>query len=333
MAWWTVPAITIGAMLLVRTKGKAGKFRWIELTEEQVELAPIGLIMARVKSGEELPDPPPMTTWKPMQIAVAPSPFAAVQRITLHVLEKWQEGPLQQEPTEPIAGASDLGFFLTKEYLETAPVLGPGPRVGDLGQWWRRRRVMHAKKPYWTRPTPTFRPRVTIKPSPPRPRPTFRPRPRPMRPKPGLVPWSAPSAPWKPGRAALPVLRTQWRAPFRRSVMPGWQSFVSWGQQRGRPSILMGFGAAEDPSAAALKKAIEDTAAGLQALGAAMQPIDPSQIRPGDFVVGLDCKLYAVDAVSVAAPASVTELHPNKGVRGGLSPAEIQCAFGVRKTA
>ncbi len=60
-------------------------------------------------------------------------------------------------------------------------------------------------------------------------------------------------------------------------------------------------------------------------------PVEPEEIRPGDFVVGHDCKLYAVDAVSPMAPMSVTELHPNRGQRGGLGKSEVQCAFGVRK--
>ncbi len=90
-------------------------------------------------------------------------------------------------------------------------------------------------------------------------------------------------------------------------------------------------GTDDEMSAVALRKAIDDTASTLQAEGMLFNRVEPEEIRPGDFVVGHDCKLYAVDATSPAAPMSVTELHPTRGQRGGLGKTEVQCAFGVRR--
>ncbi len=226
MAWWTMPALTVGAMYLVKRKGKAGKFRWVELTKADVSRAPISLIMAQISSGPELPEPPAGTTWKPMEIAIAPSPFAAVQEVTIHILEKWVPLDPRHESPDPMAGGHGM--------------------VG-LGQPWRPRRVMHRKKPYWAQPTATYRP--TPKPSPPRamttrprwrPQSSVRPMRRPSRQQiigPSALPkhqqqfeWTGPNAPYTPGSAPMRRGPSVWSRPRRPSVMPGWgRSVPFWG--------------------------------------------------------------------------------------------------------
>ncbi len=219
MAWWTMPAITIGAMFLVKQRGKAGKVRWINLTKDDVSRAPIGLIMAQLQSGDALPNPPDGTTWKPMKIAVAPSPFAAVQEITINILEKW----------EPLAPR-----------LETAD---PTAALNGMGQPWRPKRSMHRKQPYWSKVTRTVAPRTTTRPPVKRttaarwsPQPSVRPTSRQSYQKiigPATLPkhqqqfeWTGASPKYTPGWAPMDRGPTAWARPPRASVRPGWERFV-----------------------------------------------------------------------------------------------------------
>lgn len=114
MAWWLMPAVTAGAVLLVKGRARAGKVRWLPVTEQDFQKTPMALALMRAAVGEELPQPPAGHRWKPVKLYVAPSPFAAPEETTLHLLERIFDGP-------------KLGNYLTAEQARRATI--PPPEV------------------------------------------------------------------------------------------------------------------------------------------------------------------------------------------------------------
>lgn len=142
-AWWLMPGLTLGVALYVRSKRKAGKVRWIEKTEEELKKLPAGLIMAKLLDyGDELPQPPEGFKWREITMLISTTPISAPEELVVHVLDPiFQNGegllPVHslEEPgigslgstyltTQQEEASPHLGYFLTEQYLQTAPHLG-----------------------------------------------------------------------------------------------------------------------------------------------------------------------------------------------------------------
>ena len=85
-----------------------------------------------------------------------------------------------------------------------------------------------------------------------------------------------------------------------------------------------------DPAAAALARAIRETADSLSERGLALVPIDPSDAWERDFVVlRQGCRLGQIRPGHIGRPMEVDVIHPTRG-REAWHPSKAACAFGVR---
>lgn len=148
VAWWIMPAATLGIALYARSKRKAGKVRWIPKTEAEVKRLPTGFVMASLlESGDELPAPKEGHRWKELSFLLSTSPLTPPEEVHIHVLDPifnnaqglstfLTSQQMAKEAFELPGGlgstyltsqgvkrSPELGFFLTAEYLETAPHL------------------------------------------------------------------------------------------------------------------------------------------------------------------------------------------------------------------
>lgn len=114
MAWWMLPGVLIGASLVVKARAKAGKVRWLAMTETDLQKLPIALALMQASTGDALPQPPAGHRWKPVKMLVSPSPFAAPEETVVHVAERIFDGP-------------KLGNYLTAEQARRATI--PPPEV------------------------------------------------------------------------------------------------------------------------------------------------------------------------------------------------------------
>ena len=163
MAWWLMPAVTLGIALYAKGKRKAGKVRWIPKTKEDVKKLPAGLVLAQlIEYGDELPEPPQGHRWMPMTFMLSTTPLTPAEEVEIHVLEAmFSNGDgvgsfltvqqMEQRPMPSVAlqrgvegmgssylttqevdssprlagllGVSNLGYFLTTQEMGTAPQL------------------------------------------------------------------------------------------------------------------------------------------------------------------------------------------------------------------
>jgi len=133
MAWWMMPAVMVGTGLYVRNKVKSAKFKWLNMTEEEVKQLPTIYAIGKAEGGDALPEPPAGFRWKPLSLIYAASPFAAQSEFLVYVVDKAVATPVLGTGTEGYLGAGDLAYFLTAEYVRAAPRLGQGPWLTGLG--------------------------------------------------------------------------------------------------------------------------------------------------------------------------------------------------------
>lgn len=124
MAWWFTPALMFGVSYYVRNKIKSAKVRWLNMPEAEAKKLPTIAAIAKSEGGEALPEPPEGYRWKPITLIYSASPFAPQSTFEVNVLESWlgNGAPTSQE-------VGGLHYFLTREYLQTAPRLGTPPRA------------------------------------------------------------------------------------------------------------------------------------------------------------------------------------------------------------
>lgn len=122
MAWWVMPALTLGAALWTKYKRTAGKFRWVRMTEKKLRQLPPGLVLAReLETGDSLPDAPEGYSWKAVTMLLSTTPLTPPQEVVIHALEP--KLPI----TRPASMEAMASSYMTAQEAKGSPNLG----------WWQ----------------------------------------------------------------------------------------------------------------------------------------------------------------------------------------------------